>query len=254
MWLNDTYQGYYCLSDKVNRKLLGVGKEKKGQVAGAVYKCTAHGPWSFFQPYESRPAGTEEEWNKWELTYPNSPSAEAWEPLLTVFETPWADIADDKYLEAVGQHFYWDNLVDVYLLSMVLRVGDFGFKDCYLACLDFRADRRMIVVPWDLDTTFGSTWNGMYWKQLTTLRGLSNFQFAHPYRRLIENPDLGFFSSVARRWLELRGNALSVEAVSRIIRGYASLLDASGAWQRNRDVWNYNPVTFAPRLRNRQNG
>lgn len=102
LWLNDTYQGFYCLSDKINRKLLGVGKEKKGQMVGAIYKCIAHGPWSFFQPYESKPTGTEDEWNKWELSYPNNPSVEAWEPLLTIYETPWADIADDKYLEAVN--------------------------------------------------------------------------------------------------------------------------------------------------------
>lgn len=249
LWLNNTFQGFYCLSDKINRKLLGVGKEKNGVVVGAVYKCIAHGPWSFFQPYESKPTGTEDEWNKWELSYPNNPSIGAWEPLLSIFDTPWADISDEEYLETVKQHFFWDNLVDVYLLSMVTRAGDFGFKDCYLACPNFHADQRLIVVPWDLDTTFGNTWNGMYWKQLTTLRGISNFQFAHPYKRLIENPDFGFFTSVAQRWLELKDNVLSVATVSQIINNYASRLDDSGAWQRNREVWNYNPITLGSKAK-----
>lgn len=244
LWMNDAYQGFYSLSDKINRKLLGIEKEKKGKVAGVLYKCSAHGPWSFFQPYESKPAGTEDEWNHWELSYPNNPSVEAWEPLLSIFDTPWADISDNEYLDAVCQHFYWDNLVDVYLLSMITRAGDFGFKDCYLACANFNSDQRFIVVPWDLDTTFGSTWNGIYWKQLTTLRGISNFQFAHPYKRLIENPDFGFFSAVAKRWLELKDNALSVEAVSQLIHNYASRLDNSEAWQRNRELWNYAPISL----------
>lgn len=246
VWLNDTYQGYYCLSDKINRKLMGVEKEKKGEVGGVLYKCNAHGPWSFFQPYETMPTGSEEEWNFWELSYPNNPSTEAWKPLLSIFDTPWADIPDEEYLDAVNQHFYWDNLVDVYLLTMVIRAGDFGFKDCYLACPNIKADQRFIVVPWDMDTTFGSTWNGLYWNQHTTLRGIANFQFAHPYKRLIENPDFGFFTSVAKRWQELKDNALSVENVSQIINNYASQLDESGAWQRNRELWNYMPITLSP--------
>lgn len=55
---------------------------------------------------------------------------------------------------------------------------------------------------------------------------------------------MGFFNSVAKRWLELKDNALSVEAVSQVINDYASQLDDSGAWQRNREVWNYNPITL----------
>ena len=38
---------------------------------------------------------------------------------------------------------------------------------------------------------------------------------------------------------------LSVETVTQIINNYASRLDDSGAWQRNREVWNYNPITIA---------
>ena len=49
---------------------------------------------------------------------------------------------------------------------------------------------------------------------------------------------------MAKRWQELKDNALSVAAVSQVINDYASRLDDSGAWQRNREAWNYDPITF----------
>ena len=73
----------------------------------------------------------------------------------------------------------------------------------------------------------------------------------------MRSDDLGFIASLAARWAALRDDVLSVASVSSLINGYAQLLDESGAWQREREMWNYNPVAFAlrftPRLINHDN-
>lgn len=60
----------------------------------------------------------------------------------------------------------------------------------------------------------------------------------------MRSDDLGFIASLAARWAALRDDVLSVASVTSLINGYAQLLDESGAWQREREMWNYNPVAI----------
>ena len=55
-------------------------------------------------------------------------------------------------------------------------------------------------------------------------------------------PHSAFPARLAARWAALRDDVLSVASVTALINGYAQLLDESGAWQREREMWNYNPV------------
>ena len=60
----------------------------------------------------------------------------------------------------------------------------------------------------------------------------------------MRNDDLGFIAALATRWAALRDDVLSVASFTALINGYAQLLDESGAWQREREMWNYNPVAI----------
>ena len=91
--------------------------------------------------------------------------------------------------------------------------------------------------------TFGCTWNGCHWDEKPQLKGANTLHFVRPFSHLTKNDNLGFLTSLAERWAELRDDVLSIESVSKIIDDYAQQLDESGAWQRERELWNYNPVT-----------
>lgn len=79
---------------------------------------------------------------------------------------------------------------------------------------------------------------------LATLKGQANWINAWPFKRLMANTSTGFLTALADRWAALRDGALSVENVAQRIFDYADLLEQSGAWQRDRELWNYNPVTL----------
>ena len=42
VWTEGRYSGLYCLTDRVNRKLLGGKKMKNGTLRGIVYKCKSY--------------------------------------------------------------------------------------------------------------------------------------------------------------------------------------------------------------------
>lgn len=165
VWANGEYQGLFCLTDRINRELLGGKATTDGQTHCVIYNCKNYGSGNYLNPYEEGPAEGDEEWNSWEMKYPDEPTAAAWQTLLDLFDVAWDDTPDDEYDTTVQRYFYWDNLVDVYLLTMVCGLADMGYKNCYLVCPDITEDSRCVLVPVDMDYTFGCTWNGCYWDE-----------------------------------------------------------------------------------------
>lgn len=256
VWVNGNYRGLFCLCDRINRELLGGKTTTDGQIRCVIYQGKNYGSGNYLNPYEEGPADGEEEWNSWALKYPDEPTVDGWQPLLNLFDVAWNDTPDEAFADTVKRHFYWDNLVDVYLLTMVCGLADMGYKNTYLACPDITADGRFVIAPLDMDYTFGCTWNGCYWYEKPQLRGENTFHFVRPFNRLTGdgavvggasercNDRHGFIVSLAKRWAELRDSVLSVASVSQLINDYAQQLDESGAWQRERELWNYNPVAI----------
>ena len=242
LWVNGAYQGLFCLTDRINRELLGGTATTDGQTHCVIYNCKNYGSGNYLNPYEEGPADGDEEWNSWEMKYPDELTAAAWQMLLDLFDVAWDDTPDDEYDTTVRRYFYWDNLVDVYLLTMGGGLADRGYKNCYLVWPDITVDGRCVLVPVDMDYTFGCTWNGCYWDEKPQLRGGNTLHFVRPFSHLMRNDDLGFIAALAARWAALRDDVLSVASVTALINGYAQLLDESGAWQREREMWNYNPV------------
>lgn len=242
VWVNGDYRGQFGLTGRINREQLGGKETTDGQTRCVIYYCKNYGSGNYLTPYEEGPADGDEVWNSWALKYPDETTADAWQPLLNLFDTAWDDMPDEEFTSTVKRHFYWDNLVDVYLLTMVCGLADVGYKNVYLVCPDITADGRFVIAPVDMDYTFGCTWNGCYWDEKPQLRGANTLHFVRPFCRLVKNDRHGFITSLAKRWAELRDGVLSVASVSQIINGYAQLLDESGAWQREHEMWNNNPV------------
>ncbi len=249
VWIEGRYSGLYCLTDRVNRKLLGGKKMKGGVVHGIVYKCISYVKGCFFLSDGTEPTEGSNNWNGWEVKYPNEYPAHVFSPLRKAIDAPWDTVTDEAYDDLVRQHFYWDNLVDVYLLSLVAGVSDTGYKNSYLSCADYTTDQRFVITPWDMDHSFGETYWGVPLMDLSTLKGQANWINTWPFKRLMASRTTAFLTALADRWTALRDGVLSVENVTQRIFGYADLLDQSGAWQRDREQWNYNPVTLGPTAR-----
>lgn len=243
VYMNDVYKGIYCLTDKINRKLLDLKKPKvedNGDVTirGVLYKngtteiADQNTP-GFFNDYSVYVA----QWHDaWELKEPEEyPGIPAWQPLINYYDAG----PTNQY---VINNFYTYNLIDYSLLIMALGIEDnWGYKNKYFSMKNFIGDpeeRKFIVTPWDLDTSLGGHYNGDYFNgnySHWSMQQIANSAL-YPFLTCFTVPDL--VEEMKQKWAQLRLTTLSVENVAGKLYGYCDLFEETGAWQEYVDYWN----------------
>lgn len=241
VYMNDEYKGIYCLTDKINRKLLDLKKPKVDgndvTIRGVLYKSGTtdignQETVGFYNDYMVYVAA----WHDaWELKEPDDyPSISAWQPLIDYYE--------HKTQEYVSQNFEVDNLIDYSLFIMALGISDnWGNKNKYFSmqnCQGTELQKKFVVTPWDLDTSLGGHYDGNYYdgtysdwtvKQVASSANLP-FSLCFGDQQVKER--------MKERWEEVRNNAFSVENVSGIMNYYCDLFYNSGAWEEYITYWN----------------
>lgn len=248
LYINDVYYGIYCLSDKINRKLLNLKKydDDKQRVRGVLYKSGTsdiedQNNRNFTDDYLACTVGWH---NAWELKEPDDHACEeAWTPLLDIYD-------NHRSWEDVKKYFFMDNLVDYQLLIMAFSISDnWGNKNHYFSIRNIQKDiddedpteaerRKFVVSPWDLDCSLGGDYRGAYYG--------GNLHTSWAPSDITKN---GFFpfstcqgqaeykARLKSRWQEVRKGALSKLTIRKRLETYCSLLVNSGAWKRMTDAF-----------------
>lgn len=236
VFINGKYHGIYCLSDKINRKLLNLRKAKVEDdgsvtVKGLLYKGVA---WSSLNTYDEGCNTNSLSWDSFELEHPDEyPSLQAWQPLINLI-----DFNCDSEMEYFAAHYnewyYEDNLVDYWVFMMAFGLTDMPYKNTFLSTPDINFDHRFMITPWDLDACLGRAWNGSLINEFPSVDRLDS---KAPYKRLkVYNID-GFMQKLARRWLQLIQDKLSPTSFESHINAIAQRFVESGAWQREYNKW-----------------
>lgn len=242
VYINGGYKGIYCLTDKINRKLLGLKKPKTNddgtlnEVRGVLYKQGTNdiekqenvGPYNDWSVYVA-------EWHDaWELHEPdNYPCPEVWEPLLDLYRN--GNNANYAY---VKNHFYLQNLADYTIHLMALCINDnWGNKNKYFSIVNIQDETRFVVTPWDLDSSLGGDYNGSkfdgdYYEW--TIEQIVN-SAPLPFSMALTKTE--FRTMLKETWAANRRGAFDVDSVSQRLDDYCNLFVQGGAWQRTCDLW-----------------
>ena len=244
VFLNGRYKGIYCLSDKINRKLLDLKKpqvnEDTGEVTirGVLYKNGTNNIGNqntpgFFNDYTVYVARYHD---AWELHEPEDyASEEVWTPLKDMY----GHTSDYNY---VSQHFYLENLADYCIHIMALSIGDnWGNKNRYFSIQNItKTDDRgkFILTPWDLDSSLGGNYDGSKYGGNYTNWAIGDISKNPPVPLTACMGQASFKSLLKKRWIEGSLGAFAVDSVKQRLNDYADLFIDSGAWQRTIDAAN----------------
>lgn len=243
VYLNGEYHGLYCMTDKIDRKLLGLKKAKEQSdgsvyVRGVLYKGEAWTDATRMTGYDISESFDGEAWNGWELQYPDDyPCYDAWKPLMNLID--FCNTRNAFFKLHYRQHFYYDNLVDYALFIMGLNIIDNNVKNTHFSCPDINVNETFLITPWDLDCSLGGLYEGSHYEEYTKINELtSNYLYYQLYVYNVDN----FRGSMKERWQELLSGIMSPDNFNARLDAYAKRFKESGAWQREYDKWNNNPV------------
>lgn len=242
--LNGEYNGLYCMSDKIDRKLLNLKKPKMSAdgsqvtVRGLLYKSNSwdHTGLTLSQLDTEEPMDTDE-WNNWELQVPDDyPSEDTWNPLLNLYEIC---SSKERFVQEFGTAFYRYNVIDFYVFTLAFNMTDNGNKNLFLSTPDIQAGSRFLFTPWDMDATIGGYYDGRYYggtyDELEVADARINRN--NPFHQAWSTDVDGFRADMAARWFELRDGQLSPDSVNALFERYASEHVAFHAWEREVERW-----------------
>lgn len=249
LFLNGNYHGIYCLSDKINRSLLGLKKTKNAsQPRGVLYKSFTHGVTSHLESYGQDWPLTNDTWGCWELKQPEDmPSQQAWQPLLDIIDFFATD--DTTYIAQHLDDYIWrENWADYAIFFHIVALRDNNIKNSYLSSRDLSSgEQRLMLTPWDLDGSLGAESNGEY--NTNNLSGQTQLLCqVKPYYLLFQQNVGGFRELMKQRWVELRDGALAPQNMEQLLDHYTEQLTQSGAWQREVAKWNNDPLPLRDNL------
>ena len=246
LFINGQYHGLYCLTDKIDRKLLGLKKAKVSaegevRVRGILYKGVSWNEYDdiYLLSYKESPTDTIV-WNSWELKYPDEyPSQGTWMPLMELIDFCSERTSDDKFEIEVNDYFYVDNLIDYVVFTFAMLIGDNLYNNTFLSVVDIASRHQYLLTPWDMDASMGGSWNGSYNNKVAYI---GRYDTPAPFNRLMAENLAGFQDMVMQRWQQYRKGVLSIDSVYQWLDRYSDMFIRSGAWNREYEKWNDNPV------------
>lgn len=245
VYINGAYKGIYCLTDRVNRKLLDLKKTEVNdttgeyRIRGVLYKhgtndigdqskrCFSEDSCAYVIGYH----------DAWELGEPEDyAGAAAWAPLDTVY------MFKNDY-EWVKEHFYLQQLAEYQTFIMAMSIEDnWGNKNSYISARNVTADgnkHRFVYTPWDLDTSLGGHYKGNYydgnysdWKP-ANITGSSTMPV--PFSTCNHQSD--YRTLLKEAWITGARGALSLESLKNKMYKYRDLFINTGAWERETSYW-----------------
>lgn len=244
VYINNSYMGIYCLTDRINRKLLNLKKPDETDPAaviirGVLYKHGTNdiGDQSTVGFSDDMLAYVIAYHDAWELCEPEDYAGkDAWAPLDDIY-------AHKNDYEWVKEHFFLEQLADYQIFITAMSIADnWGNKNSYISARNVTTDgnkHRFVYTPWDLDTSLGGAYNGTYYNGTYsnwTVKQVSEAS-TMPVPFPICNRNAEYRQLLKEAWLRGRSGAFAVSAVKQRLYDYRDLFLKSGAWERNCKAW-----------------
>lgn len=257
LFINDQYNGLYCMTEKVDRKQLQLKKydDSTATVRGVLYKSYT---WSYSTfmgykesdksfPGQNPPSfnNSSETWDGFEVKHPDFDEQPIdWEPLYDLVSfNATAAVDSAKFVNGYKSYFDMPVWLDYYLFIDLLLTTDNHGKNTFIYTYDKNKSTVMSIAPWDCDGTFGRRWDGSNSITIPNqdfvsfLKQYEHGEFAI-FRNLKKfNPD-NYNLNLRYRYAELRQTYFTKESLMARFLKYKLMFDKSGAGARETAKWN----------------
>ena len=229
VYVNDAYEGLYCLMERVDRKQLKLKKAKNTTINGVLYKSATwdgslFGP---LTPYDNHSAT----WMRYEYEYPDvEDNLITWAPLYDVMDFVNTASAAD-FAAQVSSRVDVPVWMDYFLFTNLLSARDNCGKNLYLSFYNINQNSPLLVTPWDMDHSFGRMYNA----DKEDPQAVCKWSNALYNRLASDLPD--YYTQLLERYAELRHTFFSLEALMQRFSDYFALFNATHVAERETERW-----------------
>lgn len=265
VFLNGSYWGLYCLTEKMDRKQLKLKKYVPASES-TTYKTEPHGflykskDWSYevlmgHKPDERTFPYTEvskvynylgqESWCGFEQKYPDAKDEYVdWTPLRDAVNFVATTDVQSTFDREIGNYFDLPILRDYYLLIELALATDNHGKNMFFYVYDQAGaeGNKISVCPWDMDGTFGQNWEADTTYTQNTQQDFEEMLWKHEHGQLtlflnLKMGSLGWRKMLADRYCELRPTFFDPDKLAQRFLDYASLFADGYADIREQKKW-----------------
>ncbi|MDA3854537.1 MAG: CotH kinase family protein [Bacteroidales bacterium] len=257
VFLDDRYNGLYCMTEKIDRKQLKLKKFKYSDDStsvtqrGGLYKASS---WSVGTHLGSQDTwgsnilpdynNQSESWTAFDVKYPDLGDGEPveWKPVYDAVTVSHWKTEDAYFSSNVASYFDLPVFEDYYLFLDLLLATDNHGKNYYLSVYDQTVSPMVSLTPWDLDGVWGRRWDGTDNRTFAQQSFENYIIYNEPkqnnlYLRMMKNNTEGFNDKLKSRYKELRGTYFSHRSLMDRFNTYNELFTLSGAAERERNRW-----------------
>ncbi len=229
VYVNESYNGLYCLMERVDRKQLKLKKAKTNAINGVLYKSVswAGGFFDDLSPYDN----TSYMWMRYEYKYPDEEvGLITWKPLYDAMDFV-ATASADEFLKEADLRYDIPVFMDYYLFTTVLSALDNCGKNLYLSFYNINQESKLLITPWDIDHSFGRMYNAQE-EPIDRLCWSSKGMFQR------FEDDLPQYSYLLlERYASLRKTFFDISNLKQRFANYFTLFKQTGVDRREEERW-----------------
>lgn len=228
--VNSSYNGLYCLTEKIDRKQLKLKKFKKNEVRGTLYKAEGWAGTTFWDYKEFD--NTKATWMDWSSQYPeiDDEGVTDYTPLANAIKFV-IESSDEDFQNNVEYKFDLPVWMDYFLFIKLIYAIDNTGKNTFTYVYDQTKDPMLGIAPWDLDATWGRSYDGSELGH-ETINIANNLE-----TRLLKDYTKGK-EMMSDRYFALRKTLFASESLKSRFRRYFNLLNDNGVVERETKRWN----------------
>lgn len=230
--INGRYWGLYGIMPRVDAKQLGLCYEEEG-ARDILYKTNVPVKPSLELLEQAKLEG-ETELREVEIQFPKHAADEMlWNPLLRLLA-----LMELRNAEQLYEEMDTENLVDYWIYLQLLYAEDNSWKNQFLVAKDMGESYRFLIVPWDLDYSFGL----VYDEEQDGAKSYGydvEYILPNPVMDILleENNTKNIAGRIRERWQALRMDVLREERILSELEEITQELERSGALNRERERW-----------------
>lgn len=232
LYINDEYNGLYCLNEKIDRKQLKLKKMKNDTIHGVLYKGFDWNGTGFGDEPETY-YNKSSVYQGFESVYPD---------VVDNGRTDWGPLVDKERIMFFSEYYDFENVYHTHfdipmLMNLHILINSTGSidnkgKNQFFYIYDITEDQKMSFAPWDMDCSFGRSYDGS-----RCGFAYDSLLYENHIVKKVNNCDSTFLRTMSNRYFELRKTVLATDSIKARFDAYFQLFEETGAAQREIEKW-----------------